>query len=42
MSFNIVSILVTYQYGYGGPFERNYPADTSIATVRDPPWSTSG
>ena len=35
MSFNIVSVRVTYPYGYGGPFERNYPADTPITTVRD-------
>lgn len=28
-------MLVTYAYGYGGPFERDYPADTPIATVRD-------
>jgi len=30
-----VSVLVTYPYGYGGPFERDYPADTPIATARD-------
>ena len=30
-----VSVLVTYAYGYGGPLERDYPADTPIATARD-------
>ena len=30
-----VSVLVTYAYGYAGPFERDYPADTPIATARD-------
>ena len=30
-----VSVLVTYAYGYGGPFERDYPADTPIATALD-------
>ena len=30
-----VSVLITYAYGYGGPFERDYPADTLMATARD-------
>lgn len=34
MSTN-VSVLVTYPYGYGGPFERDYPADTAVVALRD-------
>ncbi len=30
-----ISVLITYAYGYGGPFERDYPADTPIATARE-------
>ena len=30
-----VSVIVTGAYDYGGPLDRNYPADTPIATVRD-------
>ncbi len=29
-----IRVLVTYQYGYGGPFDRDYPADTPIRTVQ--------
>lgn len=30
-----VRVMVTYAYGYGGPFDRDYPPDTPITTVRD-------
>ena len=30
-----VSVLVTYAYGYGGPFERDYPPDTPISTAQE-------
>jgi hypothetical protein len=30
-----ISVIVTFAYGYGGPLDRDFPADTPILAVRD-------
>ena len=30
-----ISVIVTFAYSYGGPFDRDFPADTPIVTVWD-------